>query len=206
MVVGVLVGAMAAALVLFCMAKRCRREKRDPESGGLWGGNAGSDGDSDTGDVAAAAASGGINRFAAGMLGGNKKYREGKGLKRDGIGRAHKVNIHRISDPVFLHSSRGGIEDIVGTDQRPAGAALPPQRLGGPDWPLTMVQNRASGAATASTQRRVYSRCEQDSSESPGARAVSYEPLPAEEMTEDEEEVSRGIAKGGKRLQRRMRC
>jgi len=184
-------------------------EKRDPESGGLWGRNAESDDDSDTEGVAAAAASGGINRFfAAGMLGvgGNKKYREGKGLKRDGIGRAHKVDIHRISDPVFLHSSRGGIEDIVGTDQRPAGAALPPQRSGRPDWPLPIEQGEASGAATAPAQRRVYSRCEQGSSESPGVRVVNYKPLPAEEMTEDEEEVSRGIAKGGRRLQRRMRC
>lgn len=208
---------MAAALVLFCMTKRYRREKRDPESGGgLWGRNAESDDDSDTGGATeAAAASGGINRFAAGMLGGgNKKYREGKGLKRDGIGRAHKnkkIDIHQISDPVFMHSTRGGIEDIAGTDQRPraGGAALPSQRSGeSSNWPLPMAQNEASGAASssASGQRRVYSRREQGSSESPSVRAVSYRPLPADEMTEDEEEVSRGIAKGGRKLQRRMRC
>ncbi|PUU84093.1 hypothetical protein B9Z19DRAFT_1071001 [Tuber borchii] len=212
-VIGLLLGVMAAALVLFCMAKRYRRGKRDPESGGgLWGRKVGSDDDSDAEGTAAAAASGGINRFAAGILGGgNKKYREGKGLKRDGIGRAHKkIDIHQISDPVFMHSTRGGIGDIAGTDQRPpAGAALPPQRSGeGSNWPLPMAQNEASGAASssASGQRRVYSRREQGSSESPSVRAVSYTPLPAEEMTEDEgEEVSRGIAKGGRKLQRRMR-
>jgi len=210
---------MAAALVLFCMAKRYRREKQDPESGGgLWGRrgrNAESeDDDSDAEGAIAAVASGGSSRFAAaGMLGGNKKYREGKGLKRDGIGRAHKkIDIHQISDPVFMHSTRGGIEDIAGTDQRPSagGTVLPSQRSGErSNWPLPMAQNEASGAAasSASGQRRVYSRREQGSNESPSVRAVSYRPLPAEEMTEDEEEeVSRGIAKGGRRLQRRMRC
>lgn len=215
-IIGLLLGVMAAALVLFCMTKRYRREKRDPESGGgLWGRNAESDNDSDAEGVAAAAASGGGSRSAAaGMLGGNKKYREGKGLKRDGIGRAHKnkkIDIHQISDPVFMHSTRGGIEDIAGTDQRPraGGAALPSQRSGeSSNWPLSMAQNEASGAASssASGQRRVYSRREQGSSESPSVRAVSYRPLPADEMTEDEEEVSRGIAKGGRKLQRRMRC
>ncbi|CUS12002.1 unnamed protein product [Tuber aestivum] len=194
---------MAAALVLFCMAKRCRKEKRDPGSEGLWEGN-GENGEGDAEDVAGT--SRGIGRFAAGILGGNKKYREGKGLRRDGIGRAHRVDIHQISDPVFLHSSRGGIDDIPGTDQRPAEDALllqRPQRL---DWPLPMAEGEASGTTTTTTTRRVYSQRGQSSRESPSVRAVSYKPLAAEETTEDEDEgVSRGIAKGGRGLQRRMR-
>ncbi|RPB02080.1 hypothetical protein L873DRAFT_1802492 [Choiromyces venosus 120613-1] len=224
LIVGILGGLMAAALVLFCMVRRRRKERRDAERGmhgSLWRGE-GEDDDEDDDHPAAAAptpapvgfavrartTSRGSNRSAiVNKFSGNKKHGTGNGLQRDGIGRAHKVDIHRISDPVFLSSSRRDIDSIEGIDQRPAGAPLSSER---PDWPLPMGEVAGGSGSftttttTASGQKRVFSKRGQSSKESPSIRAVNYAPLPAGEMS-NSEEAGRGIAKGGRRLQRKMR-